>query len=97
MGLNHVFKLEKSNLPGMMEGAAEARRFYEVLHKAVIKVNEEGTEAAAVTAGFGRFIAAYQRPVRVDFVADHPFSFFVMEEVSGAILFARHVLVPSRG
>ncbi|VAI53504.1 unnamed protein product [Triticum turgidum subsp. durum] len=97
LGLNDVFNLEKSNLSGMMgEGAGRRPALYEVLHKAVIEVNEEGTKAAAITAGFGRELSTYQQPQRVDFVADHPFAFFVMEEVSGAILFAGHVLDPSR-
>jgi serpin B len=62
----------------------------------VIEVNEEGTEAAAVTA-CGMYLACCYRPppVIVDFVADHPFAFFVMEELSGAIMFAGHVLNPS--
>jgi serpin B len=32
----------------------------------------------------------------VDFVADHPFAYFIVEEATGAIVFAGHVLDPSR-
>ena len=35
-------------------------------------------------------------PRRVDFVADHPFMFFVVEEVSGSIMFVGHVLDPTK-
>ncbi|KAK1646826.1 hypothetical protein QYE76_064631 [Lolium multiflorum] len=69
----------------------------DVVHKAVIEVNEEGTEAAAVTiasapgGGGGR----PRPPPLVDFVADHPFAYFVVEEETGAVVFAGHVLDPS--
>jgi serpin B len=70
----------------------------DVVHKAVIEVNEEGTEAAAVTitCGRGGAGAAMSRlPPRVDFVADHPFAYFIVEEETGAVAFAGHVLDPS--
>uniref|UniRef100_A0ACD5VEF1 Uncharacterized protein n=1 Tax=Avena sativa TaxID=4498 RepID=A0ACD5VEF1_AVESA len=72
--------------------------FNEVIHKAVIEVNEQGTEAAAVTVirvkGCSRMSAP--PPPRVDFVADHPFAYFVVEEATGAVVFAGHVVDPSR-
>ncbi|KAF8732809.1 hypothetical protein HU200_015149 [Digitaria exilis] len=69
-----------------------------VHHRAVIEVNEEGTEAAAVTGMYAMAATAPPQTRRetVDFVADHPFAFFVMEEVSGAVVFAGCVLDPSQ-
>jgi hypothetical protein len=57
-------------------------------------VNEDGTEAAAAT---GSMLggASFMIHEPVDFVADHPFAFFVIEERSGAIVFAGTVLEPS--
>ncbi|KAM0867882.1 hypothetical protein ACQ4PT_041694 [Festuca glaucescens] len=70
----------------------------DVVHKAVIEVNEEGTEAAAVTiaSGAGGGGARSRPPPLVDFVADHPFAYFVVEEETAAVVFAGHVLDPSR-
>ncbi|GJN28042.1 hypothetical protein PR202_gb16137 [Eleusine coracana subsp. coracana] len=64
-----------------------------VVHKAVIEMNEEGSEAAAVTVF--DYEPPKPRPV-VNFVADHPFAFFIVEETSGAVVFAGHVLDPSK-
>jgi serpin B len=60
----------------------------------VVKVDEVGTEAAAVCdvlrGGGGPL------PDIVKFTADHPFTFFIMEERSGVIVFAGHVLDPTK-
>uniref|UniRef100_R7W6M4 Serpin domain-containing protein n=1 Tax=Aegilops tauschii TaxID=37682 RepID=R7W6M4_AEGTA len=70
----------------------------EVVHKAVIEVNEEGTEAVAVTMVTDRYgcAARCSPPRRVDFVADHPFAYFIVEEETGAVVFAGHVVDPSK-
>ncbi|KAF7068636.1 hypothetical protein CFC21_074372 [Triticum aestivum] len=65
----------------------------DVIHKAVVEVNEEGTEAAAVTvAPRGR----RPPPPQVDFIADHPFAYYIVEQATGAVVFAGHVVDPSK-
>jgi serpin B len=100
LGLQVAFDEKEADLRGMVEDDGSAGRplaLESVFHKAVIEVNEEGTEAAAVTAKMmcGCSAPKQPRPVPVDFVADHPFLFFVIEEKTGAIVFAGTVLEPS--
>lgn len=56
----------------------------EVLHKAVIEVNEEGSEAAAVTVVIMEETAAMDP---ITFIADRPFIFFITDDTTGTILF----------
>jgi serpin B len=67
----------------------------EVVHKAYIDVNEEGTEAAAATAVTMRALAIRvpQTPPPV-FRADHPFVFMIRENRSASILFVGRVADP---
>jgi serine protease inhibitor len=63
------------------------------IHKTYIKVNEEGTEAAAVTAvGIATATASPANPV---FKIDHPFLYTIIEKQTGAVLFAGVVNDPS--
>ncbi|KAF7803114.1 serpin-ZX-like [Senna tora] len=67
-----------------------------ILHKAFIEVNEEGTEAAASTVAILRLyncggMVHFHRP---SFVADHPFLFMIREEKSRAVFFIGAVLNP---
>ena len=56
---------------------------------AVIKVDEEGTEAAAVTViGMDATSALVEPPQKVVFHADHPFLYLITETSTGTILFA---------
>jgi serpin B len=61
----------------------------EVLHKTFIKVDEEGTEAAAVTS-IG--ISLTSLPQTVTFRIDQPFIFMIREHHSNTILFIGKVL-----
>jgi serpin B len=63
-----------------------------VVHRAVIEVTEEGTEAAAATAVA---MMAASMPSHVEpFVVDHPFLFYIADEATGAILFEGRISDP---
>lgn len=69
----------------------------DVLHKAYIEVNEEGTEAAAATAVIMKLTSTANDtpPSRVVFDADHPFVFLIQHNPTGTILFLGTVNDPS--
>lgn len=57
-----------------------------VIHKAFINVDEDGTEAAAVTSiSFGATSSMRPEPIDVSF--SKPFTFAVRDNVTGEILF----------
>ncbi|XP_066247831.1 antichymotrypsin-2-like isoform X3 [Euwallacea similis] len=71
IGLGEIFT-NKANFSGMLE-SPEQLFVSEVIQKAFIEVNEEGTEAAAAT---GLIIQAFSMPLPLppgEFIADHPF------------------------
>ncbi|PQP95011.1 serpin-ZX-like [Prunus yedoensis var. nudiflora] len=84
------------NLTEMVESPPGEDPFVSViLQGAVIEVNEEGTEAAAVTAFVKKQGSKLYKPrKKIDFVADHPFLFFIREEMTGAVLFIGQLLNP---
>lgn len=66
-----------------------------VLHKAFISVDEEGTEAAAVTATMMPASAMPGTPENpIKFRADHPFLFQITHKKTGATLFSGRVTRP---
>jgi serpin B len=94
LGLTLPFSAEVGDLRGMCKNDDGRPTFLtKVEHKAVIKVNEEGTEAAAIM--MAQYGGGGPPPDMVEFLADHPFTFMIMEERSGVIVFAGHVLDPT--
>lgn len=61
---------------------------HDVLHKAFVAVDEEGTEAAAATAVI---IGVESAPPSAIMVVDHPFIFLIRDRATGAILFLGRV------
>ncbi|TQD76869.1 hypothetical protein C1H46_037609 [Malus baccata] len=84
----------EGDLTKMVESSPEGAAMF---HKSFIEVDEEGTEAAALSSYLGWSLSrGIKRPRRklIDFVADHPFMFFIMKERTGTVLFTGHVLNP---
>ena len=72
----------------------------EVIHKAFLELQEEGTEAAAATAVMAVVGAApgafTQPPPRPEFRADQPFLFSIVDRRSGSLLFVGRVSDPTK-
>lgn len=63
----------------------------EVKHKTFIEVNEEGTEAAAVTSVE---VGVTAMPERFSMIVDRPFFFAIADDMTGIVLFMGSVLEP---
>jgi serpin B len=68
-----------------------------VLHSAYLHVDEDGTEAAAATAGVtsGLLIDLPPPPAPIPVVVDRPFVFLLRDQPTGALLFVGRVVDPS--
>ncbi|MBN1280185.1 MAG: serpin family protein [Candidatus Thermoplasmatota archaeon] len=66
----------------------------EVLHKAFVEVNEQGTEAAAATAVVFVTSIPGGGTEQIVFRADHPFLFLIQHEDTGNILFLGRIVNP---
>jgi len=94
MGMPAAF--QPGELTAMSDApAARTLALSTVVHKAVIEVDEEGTEAAATTAAATDVISAMiGAPPPPTFRADRPFLFLIRDIQSGAILFLGRVMNP---
>ena len=66
----------------------------EVRHKTFVQVDEEGTEAAAVTVVTMELSAGGGRPTGFFMRVDRPFVFVIRERTSGALLFMGKIVEP---
>lgn len=92
LGMAVAFEPERADFTGMRE----QRDLYlqKVHHKAVVEVNEEGTEAAAVTSVQVGITAAQQPRPPFRMVVDRPFFFAIRDTRTGIVLFIGAVYEP---
>lgn len=98
MGMPLAFDEAKADFTGMANPPNPGDRLFisRVFHKAFVKVDEKGTEAAAATA----VVMAPRGAVRhttppVEFKADHPFLYMLRDTRTGLILFMGRVADPA--
>jgi serpin B len=89
MGLQRTFT-DGAQLQGIAEG--ESLTLSDAFHQSFVKVDEEGTEAAAATSGVVSITSAPPPPPR--FAVDRPFLFALRHKPSGALLFLGRVTDP---
>jgi len=68
----------------------------DVLHKTFVEVNEEGTEAAAVTGVKMMATAMPREEEKFSFVCDHPFLCAIRDDVTGSVLFLGAIYDPKQ-
>jgi|SRR5579883_344503 len=87
LGMTDAFKAGVADFTGM--ASESPGRISQIVHKAFVDVNEEGTEAAAATAVV---LADPGKPI--SFKADRPFLFFICDTKHDTILFLGRVEKP---
>ena len=81
LGMSDAFDAVKADFGGMFSRPTPLFLDF-VVQKAVVEVNEEGSEAAAVTA-----VSGAKSEAAMNFRADRPFLFLIRDRAHGTILF----------
>jgi serine protease inhibitor len=93
MGMPTAFSPLKADFSGI---AGDVNLYISfVIHKTYVDVNENGTEAAAVTAvGISVTSMPVDPPQKINFKVDRPFLFALSEKTTGTILFIGEMNAP---
>lgn len=97
MGMKDAFDRAKADFTGIANPPSPEDKLYigQVFHKAFVKVDEKGTEAAAATAVLMPRAGSAAPAEPIPFKADHPFLYFIRDNASGLVLFMGRVADPS--
>jgi serpin B len=93
LGMTAAFDRRRANFEGMCPGQGRAVSIDEVKHKTFVEVNEEGTEAAAVTS-VGMVLASFAPKRTFSMVVDRPFFCAIRDDQNGTILFMGSIVEP---
>jgi serine protease inhibitor len=93
LGMGIAFDLQRADFGAMFTDGKPGASIDEVKHKTFVEVNEEGTEAAAVTSiGMIRMTMAPQRSFSM--IVDRPFFCAIRDNQTGALLFMGAITDP---
>jgi serine protease inhibitor len=98
MGMAVAFNILRADFSRIHPPQPSRLFISDVEHKTLVKVDEEGTEAAAATdveMTVGTLISS-GGPRPFEMIVDHPFFFAIAEQESDALLFAGVVMDPTR-
>jgi serpin B len=98
MGMPLAFNKAQADFSGIAP-PTEGGNLYiqQVLHKAYIEVDEQGTQAAGATGVVvGAFCQAFNPTAPVVFTADHSFQYYIRDNQTGTILFMGRMTDPSQ-
>lgn len=93
LGVNLAFDQAKADFKGISD-LSTGLFISKIIHKAVVEVNEEGTEAAAATAVVMMTRCAVMEFPPEKFRCDKPFLFVIHEKKTNAILFMGKYMKP---
>ena len=87
MGIEKAFDYQNADFSLMLENYPERIKIDFVLQKAMIDVDERGTEAAAATVALVTKSALSVDEEVIEFKADKPFTYYILDD-SGNVYFA---------
>jgi serpin B len=93
LGMPSAFDPERADLTGMTEDAM--LHIDDVIHEARVDLDEEGTTAVAFSIVLTTDLMYTPPPEPDQFIADHPFLFFIRDDITGAILFMGRMMDPT--
>ncbi|MGA9771786.1 MAG: serpin family protein [Blastocatellia bacterium] len=93
LGMDVAFDGTRANFRGMIQSTQNVY-ISQVKHKTFAEVNEEGTEAAAVTSTEMRATSVMRPRQRFQMVVDHPFFCAIRDNTTGTVLFMGSITDP---
>ena len=94
MGIPSAFDPDRSDFSGINTELGDKIYIDEVLHKTYLKVDEKGTEAAAVTSARMSVTSAYPPTKPITMRIDHPFIYAIRDRDNGNLIFIGKVEKP---
>ncbi|MEM8830629.1 MAG: serpin family protein [Cyanobacteria bacterium P01_G01_bin.19] len=91
LGMKQIFNPSQANFSAMTDASVAVDT---VKHKTFIEVNEEGTEAAAVTSIGIRITSATPQTTPFNINVNRPFFFAIRDDITETILFMGNIIEP---